>query len=103
MSTAAIEKGGKPGEKGPPHITVTVVYNGQPLQFSENPNEPVRALFQKALAKFGLGGDGSNLFIRMGNQQLSLDAKLKDVPVQEGATLYIEPRVVTGGAGQVSL
>ena len=103
MTTAAVEKGKPGGAKDTPHINLVIVYNGQPLEFSENPNEPVRAVFQKALAKFGLGGDGSNLFIRLGNQQLPLDTKLKDVPVQEGATLYIEPRVVTGGAWWVGL
>jgi hypothetical protein len=99
MTTAASEKAGdKPaGGQKDPRITITVVYNGQGLAFEENPNEPVRALFQKALAKFHLNPDGANLFLRLGNTELPLDTKLEGVPVPDGATLYLEARRVGGG------
>lgn len=103
MSTITEKAGDKPaGGQKDPRITVTVVYNGQGISFEENPNEPVRALFQKALAKFHLNPDGANLFLRLGNQELPLDSKLKDVPVSDGAELFLEARRVGGGAGRVS-
>lgn len=100
MNTTTEKAGGKPaGGHSDPHITITVVYNGQGLSFRENPNEPVRALFRQALAKFHLNPDGANLFLRLGNTELPLDGKLKDVPVPDGATVYLEARRVGGGSG----
>lgn len=101
MSTIAQKAGGKPAEeRGDPRITLTVIYNGQPLRFEENPNEPGRALFQKALAKFHLSPDGANLFLRYGSMELPLDAKLKDTSIPDGAELYLEARRVGGGSAE---
>ena len=98
MTTAVAEKDKeKPGGKGNPLITVTVIYNGQGISFEENPNEPGRALFQKALARFNLHPDTANLFLRFGGTELALDAKLKDSGVPDGAELFLEARRVGGG------
>jgi len=99
MSTIAPHVGGKPAKgHGDPRITLTVIYNGQGISFQENPNEPARALFQKALAQFHLHPDSSNLFLRYGSMELPLDAKLKDSGVPDGAELFLEARRVGGGA-----
>jgi hypothetical protein len=99
MNTAVADKaGGKPAdERGDPRITLTVIYNGQGLSFQENPNEPGRTPFKKALAQFHLHPDSANLFLRYGSTELPLDAKLKDSGVPDGAELYLEARRVGGG------
>ena len=76
-------------------VELRVVFNGQPKQYSANVHEPLRPIFQRALADFGVQPAQPNeygLFLEGQNQPLDLDKKIEDVHLPQNATLLLHVR-----------
>lgn len=81
-------------------VSLTVAYNGEPKDFDGPPGQPLRAVFNQALAKFGITGDDrQNQALFLDGNELDLDTKLGDLDLPEDAVLILQARRASGGGG----
>jgi len=81
-------------------IDIQVVYNGQPKDFKANVHQPLRPIFQRSLAEFGVQAaqpDEYGLFLPGQNNPLALDSKIADLGLSSGTVLHLQRRVPPSG------
>ncbi len=81
-------------------VELRVVFNGQPKEFRANVHQPLRPVFQRALAEFGVQPtqpDEYGLFLEGQNQPLELDRKIEDLNLPENAVLILQRRTPPRG------
>jgi hypothetical protein len=81
-------------------VELQVVFNGQPKQYRTNPHQPLRPIFQRALADFGLQPtqpDEYGLFLEGQAQPLELDQKIQDLNLPDNAVLLLQRRTPPRG------
>lgn len=80
-------------------VVVRVSYNGEdPESFEGPPNQPLRAVFRKALTFFKVRpADQSNLGLFHAGNELNLDTKLGDLNLPEDAVVILQARRAGGG------
>lgn len=78
-------------------FSISVIYNGVTRSIDVNLKQAVQAVFQKALNKFGLQSEASNLVLWLGNEELDLSFKVEQAGIQADSRLFLRPRVVRGG------
>src|SRR2546427_9658946 len=80
-------------------VQVKVSYNGDTKDFDGPSEQPLQAVFQKALTAFGLRpADQSALGLFVGGtNEVNLGTKLGDLNLPEGAVLILQARRAGGG------
>jgi len=81
-------------------VEVRVVYNGQPKDFRANVHQPLRPIFQRALAEFDVRPaqpDEYGLFLQGESQPLDLDRKIDDLHLPQDAVLTLQRRTPPQG------
>lgn len=80
-------------------VSIKIAYNGDPKDFEGPPEQPLQALFEKALTAFGLRPvDQSTLgLFAGGTNEVNLSTKLGELNLPEGAVLILQARRAGGG------
>lgn len=84
----------------PTSIELTIIVNGQPLQMSANPNQPLHSLIGRALAETGNTGqppDNWELRDETGTL-LDLSAKIASFGFAPGTKLFLSLKAGVGGS-----
>jgi hypothetical protein len=81
-------------------VELQVVYNGQPKDYRANVHQPLRPIFQRALADLGLQPaqpEEYGLFVPGRNDPLALDSKIADLGLNSGTVLHLQRRTPPRG------
>lgn len=81
-------------------VELEVVFNGQAKVRQANIHQPLRSVFQQALAEFGLHPaqpDEYGLFLQGAQQPLELDRKIEDLGLAQGTVLMLQRRTPPRG------
>lgn len=81
-------------------VSLQVVYNGQPKEYQANTHQPLRPIFQRALADFGLQPaqpDEYGLFVPGKNDAVALDSKIGDLGLGSEGILHLQRRTPPRG------
>jgi hypothetical protein len=81
-------------------LTLVFVVGGEDVAVEINPNAPLKAALEKALAKSGNTGRPPNDWevTDEGGSVLDPSTKVEDLGLQDGARLFLTPKVSKGGA-----
>lgn len=82
-----------------PHISITVVVNGEPTTIQANPNSPLHTLVEKALQATGnVGQPPENWEIRdAGGNILDVARKIESFDFPAGIKLFLSLKAGIGG------
>lgn len=104
MNTNVQNKGnagnGNPGAGGgnEKFVTLTIVVNTTPTKVTVNENVPLKNAAQKALDQTkNTGRSLSDYELKLGDQVLDMDKKVKDYGLKDGAELFLSLKAGTGG------
>jgi hypothetical protein len=91
---------GNPGQSGGNEklITLTIVVNTKPTEVTINENAPLKAAAEKALVQSQTTGRLlSDYELKLGDQVLDMNKKVKDYNLKDGTTLFLSLKAGTGG------
>lgn len=91
---------GHPGQNGGSDklITLTIVVNTKPTEVTINENAPLKAAAEKALQQTQTSGRLlSDYELKLGDQVLDMNKKVKDYNLKDGDTLFLSLKAGTGG------
>jgi hypothetical protein len=80
-------------------LDLTVVYNGATLAESVPPSAATQSVFARAVAHFGVTGNG-NLGLFFNGTELNLQKDFASQGVPSGATVFLQPRAVRNGSAK---
>jgi len=104
MSSEVLNKGngghGNPGQGGnnEKFVTLIIVVNTNPTEVKVNENVPLKTAAQKALEQTNTTGRPlSDYELKLGDQVLDMDKKVKDYGFKDGTELFLSLKAGTGG------
>jgi len=79
-------------------VTLTIVVNTKPTEVTINENAPLKAVAEKALEQTHTTGRPlSDYELKLNDQLLDMNKKVKDYGLKDGATLFLSLNAGTGG------
>ncbi len=80
-------------------VTLTIVVNTKPTDVTINENAPLKAAAEKALAQTHTTGRPlSDYELKLGDQVLDMDKKVRDYNLKDGDTLFLSLKAGNGGS-----
>ena len=100
-----LQSKGDAGNNNPGHggnndkfVTLTIVVNTTPTTVTVNENVPLKSAAQKALEQTNnTGRPLSDYELKLGDQVLDMDKKVKDYGLKDGTELFLSLKAGTGG------
>lgn len=100
-----VQSKGNAGNDNPGHggnndkfVTLTIVVNTKPTEVKINENAPLKAAAEKALEQTHTTGRPlSDYELKLNDQVLDMDKKVKDYGLKDGTTLFLSLKAGTGG------